>query len=198
MGEWISVEDRLPDKSGIYWSRFENGEIYDRSFYADDPDSFTINTTCGSVTHWMSPEHSKPERILYRGRRVNGCGWVEGWYVYVQDGSMYGSHRIYTGEVEISCGEHYEEWYEVEPFTVGQFTGLWDFEGTRIFEGDVVRDIDTADIAVVRANIFNCNCCHGVYGFSTDTESPDITGDIIVVGNIYDNPSLFDDAFRLP
>ena len=118
--------------------------------------------------------------ILFRGKRMDNGEWVEGdlWngksaLVYARDGCPGGP-----------------SWNEVDPATVGQFTGLLDKNGKRIFEGDIVKDGYGGRVAVVEAEIWNCGCCYSVFGFSTETNDPGIDDTIVVVGNIHDNPKL--------
>lgn len=129
--------------------------------------------------------------ILFRGKRKDNGEWVKGYLFCDVD----------CGETEILFVDYeaddygVESWRnscEVDPETVGQYTGLTDKNGTKIFEGDIVKSQYGELLAEVKAEVFNCSCCHGVYGFSTETTYPDIGDTLVVVGNIHDNPELLE------
>ncbi len=70
--------------------------------------------------------------ILFRGKRVDNGEWVEGYYYKF-------NAKSYICGQENTFGRSYR--HEIIPETAGQFTGLTDRNGAKIFEWDV-RDFD--------------------------------------------------------
>ena len=121
--------------------------------------------------------------ILFRGKRTDNGEWVYG--------NLIDSDSI-VGEI-VDFDEEYfipEFWYKVDPETVGQFTGLTDKNGTKIFDGDIVRLYDDSEDELVNgAIVFNadfCSFCVSMKGHEDVMLMAHWQYEVI--GNIYDNP----------
>lgn len=114
--------------------------------------------------------------ILFRGKTILGK-WIEG------DLLQY-----------LGCGKvHIVQYYkgaggqEVIPETVGQYTGLTDKNGKKIFEGDIIER---------NWFIYRVEYEGGMASFIGQREASYTTfdydaTDFVVIGNIYDNTELF-------
>ena len=139
--------------------------------------------------------------ILFRGKSVTDGRWVFG------DLSNYGDYRAITTTRGFSIIDS----CEVIPETVGQYTGLTDKRGKKIFEGDILRE--SAKNGWEKKNFVgfevfwhdNDSCDRHIgwqmnrlhfYGSLSGADiypiafRPEWTRRMEVIGNIYDNPEL--------
>lgn len=124
------------------------------------------------------------EEMLSRGKRKDNGEWVYGCLYSCNDGQ----YEIYF----------YDEDYGVTRFicdiiskTVGKFTGLTDKNGKKIFEGDILRNIESNAFVLICYG--GCSFCYSyngiIYGVN-DIEAVLETNEWEAIGNIYDNPEL--------
>ena len=122
--------------------------------------------------------------IIFRGKRIDNGEWTEGYLFKIWNRTflLWGM----TGDVP--------NMVEVKPQTVGQFTGLTDKNGKKIFEGDIVKFSHPAfnkrRIGVISYEInetgfvlrYKGDYCWIAY----------IDEFYEVIGNVYDNPELLE------
>ena len=132
--------------------------------------------------------------ILFRGKEIRGGEWVYGFYVQQKcnDGKPVDWHQIF-----ILDDEGYSFGYRVCPSTVGQFTGLLDKDGGRIFEGDVVEVTNGIDAEAYRGKIVFEYCEWNILHNDSDFES--LWNQLVhcekcveVIGNVHDDGRLLE------
>ena len=132
--------------------------------------------------------------ILFRGKDVYTDDWVVGYYEFGFDsGTEEPTYYIWT----VNHSEKEGEIFMVDPETVGQYTGLTDKNGKKIFEGDIVKHYNNSDdgfdIGALywdetfsqwkRTSIGNFHHRSFTYSMSRSCEYE-------TIGNIHDNPDL--------
>lgn len=128
--------------------------------------------------------------IKFRGKRIDTGEWVYGDLIENQ-----GRYYIYYATSDTTLENEDNSIIvlaeEVDPDTVGQYTGLKDRNGREIYEGDVVRFLDADD------KVKNEEVRFGEGGFTPVVEicwMADIEGMFVeVIGNIHDNPELLEE-----
>ena len=138
--------------------------------------------------------------ILFRGKRLDNGELVEGAFLNDRDGAFY----ICPSVSDISYGDNGNRrrigcWYKVDPSTVGQYTGLKDKNGERIFEGDIIavpyeEDRDPVEgifIYYENGKVYFDETYFGWYvkfvGDELSLWEFDGCG-VEIIGNIHDNP----------
>ncbi len=109
--------------------------------------------------------------ILFRGKRIDNGEWAEGGYRHEKVGEYFTAVFIIE-HLTSGVWEH----HRVDPATVGQYTGLTDKNGKKIFEGDIMRNLGNV-----------VECYDG--SFCINGDSPLwCWRNTEIIGNIHDDP----------
>ena len=149
--------------------------------------------------------------IFFRGKRTDNGEWVYGCLIFAPNYNciLQDEEKVHpmdfpylNGELGVIDGKV----TPVDPETVGQYTGLKDKNGTKIFEGDMIKPFDDEiDKMVVEFNFGQFLLClygergymaeygweeSGNYGCFEAEPLSSYGDDIEVIGNIHDDPEL--------
>ena len=128
--------------------------------------------------------------ILFRGKRKDNGAW--------ETGSLVVTWRGLSDEGAFIADKITGYHTPIIPETVGQYTGLSDKNGKKIFEGDILLSryedkVEDSGYGSIYNEVAFTNGSFGMIGENTGDIIPfseyPVTEEV-VVGNIYDNPSL--------
>ena len=132
--------------------------------------------------------------ILFRGKRLDNGAWETGSLVIVRIGCRDAQYYI----ADKMTGYH----TPVDPSTIGQYTGLKEKNGKRIFEGDIVAqnwyDYDEPrDDSFGKVVFCEYDCSFSVMDVNKDGFMPlgrcgSYHWEVEVIGNAHDNPELLE------
>ncbi|MHB8172117.1 MAG: YopX family protein [Thermincolia bacterium] len=134
--------------------------------------------------------------IKFRGERVNKKPYYE-FYATDNQEWAYGSLFVDNNKHYCIVNDHggFRSVDEVDPATVGQYTGLRDRkrtkefpEGQEIYEGDIVQEGRSRGRIVYERDGFKIDWFHNVDSWSETLKYHHCN--LEVIGNIYENPEL--------
>lgn len=124
------------------------------------------------------------KEILFRGKYIINGEWIVG------DSVMQNTCR---GKCCLCMSKPGADWREVDPDTVGQYIGKLDMGENQIFEDDILYAFMAYGTEIGKV-VYNTEAV----GYYLETDEGLISfdelksSDIVIVGNIYDNPNLLE------
>lgn len=119
--------------------------------------------------------------ILFRGKHKDSGEWVEG-VPYFENNQCFMITDLFICE-EYQCTG--AENVEVIPETIGQYTGLTDKNGKKIFEGDVCKHRSNYSANTVISVVTYTNNCF--WSMVDEHRGFELSEKLEVIGNVHDN-----------
>jgi uncharacterized phage protein (TIGR01671 family) len=128
----------------------------------------------------------------FRGKRIDNGEWVYGYYFIeerdIEDGIIWRD----IPKIQQRYGDHFQ-YFDVDPNTVGQYTGWNDENGKEIYEDDLVMVADYASWEGLYKVIWDEeNSMYMIEDAYGDREKLCEFEEYLVKGNIYENPELLE------
>lgn len=128
-------------------------------------------------------------KILFRGKCIHDDkqnGYKKGEWIY-------GSLFIQSTTDEVFIFDFTDSKIPVDPETVGQYIGLEDYSSSKVYEGDIVQDLNDAALGVV---YWDEDEAQFIFEFDDCSLGGTDNYYYQVVGNKWDNPELLEEWKR--
>lgn len=127
--------------------------------------------------------------IIFRGKRKDNGEWVYGNLITDgEDVFILVKEDLLKG-LDVGGWIDGAQSYEVIPETVGQYTGLTNKNGKKVFEGDILKGLYSNGNAEVKM----INGSWAGYAGKGWTDIGYVVERVEVIGNAHDNPELLQD-----
>ena len=137
--------------------------------------------------------------IKFRAKTLQEGKWIYGFYAHFVD-SFRGreTHRIFSGMADSDTEDFFPTYDDIDPSTLGEFTGIQDIKGKDIYEGDIVRYRWTDErfkknpkytVSVVSWDKWNSG-----WGLENCIRADFDTKRLEVLGNVHDTPNILPSA----
>ena len=139
--------------------------------------------------------------ILFKAKRKDNGEWIEGYYIYHIRRTIcpFGDSVKPEDEQHVIMQDGFSDWnmprdtvfFNIDPKTICQYTGLKDKNGNRIWENDIVRIENSMDEGIGNVEFYGSmwyvdgepnNNLYDIVEYDD--------GEVEVIGNIFDNPEL--------
>ena len=129
--------------------------------------------------------------IIFRGKRLDNGEWVYG-HIYTQVDLPDTIEEEWYWYIKPIGSESWVS-YRVDPYTVGQYTGLKDKHGKKIFEGDILLLDDIKGIVNYGTGCFCVKLPCPDYLYRNNPAIDMVLNEypgLEIIGNAHDNPEL--------
>ena len=147
--------------------------------------------------------------IIFRGKRLDNGEWAEG-YLYEHEPELVGivsENDVPEPSKWFIARTAFADWnmprlaefIEVDPYTVGQYTGLKDKHGKKIFEGDILLLDDIKGIVNYGTGCFCVELPGPDYLYHNNPAIDMVLNEypgLEIIGNIHDNAELLEEEVQ--
>ena len=143
-------------------------------------------------------------QIKFRGKRIDNGEWVYGNLIRMESSHKYGNNSKFSNcwimemdDLDVDCfvGKGVRvgnQLIQVDPETVGQYTGLQDSKGKEIYEEDLLQD----ENGIGEVEWVQEHCAFLVFTRNPSQyhkiESDGVLKNTEIIGNIYEHPHLLE------
>ena len=146
--------------------------------------------------------------IEFRGKRIDTGEWVFGGYMKPSLTALEAVYAVIWDNVKDGSGFG----FHVIPETVGQYTGIKDKNGVKIFEGDIIKyhdffwnfDANQIHIGVIEWQENAARFVGTRYAVDGKPVKPEYGKtalgfhDVEIIGNVFENPELLEEPKQQP